>query len=528
MNNRVTQLFQSIRVSQPTSSLSLKVGQIITGNVQKFLPQNKAFIQIGKKTVVAELKNALQANQRYIFQVKQTAPYINLQVLNEKPVRSQKDSVANLLQHFGWKSTEKREGFVSQLLKENVPIKESTIQAAISLLDRQPDGKKANVVLLEMLKRELPITKSVYHSLYQRMFEPLSFSNIATSLNQYLLGNESLDHKQLSSYLTLFSKGDGGTLSETELKNQIINDVKNGSSATFSIFKKAGFIQEEVTFSNWREAWTTYAKGEVVKHGNEPASNGNVKSILPLSTLQSMEDFFFGLKSLLQSEQAFTKQEKAMIHVWLLQGLSSLEKANHSTLNESFMIKLKGFMSLMNPEGHKTHSLPMLLQSVLQESHNPVLKQDATTLLQAINGMHLSNVEHNDWQQFSVQLPGQLFGLKKDVFTDFEGKKDPNGKVNVNHCRIMFYLDLEFLNEVVMDMKVQNRIVTLTVFQSNPDMLRPIVNLLQPKLIETLKDMDYKVSSIHVKDLNQNSTPYPNEKPSHSLTHFAKGVDLQV
>ena len=42
-----------------------------------------------------------------------------------------------------------------------------------------------------------------------------------------------------------------------------------------------------------------------------------------------------------------------------------------------------------------------------------------------------------------------------------------DGKIDPDFARILFYLDLESINKTVIDMQVQNRVVTVTVFNED-------------------------------------------------------------
>ena len=45
---------------------------------------------------------------------------------------------------------------------------------------------------------------------------------------------------------------------------------------------------------------------------------------------------------------------------------------------------------------------------------------------------------------------------------EWNGRMKENGKIDSEFARIMFYLQLDTLEETVVDMQVQNRIVTIT------------------------------------------------------------------
>lgn len=82
------------------------------------------------------------------------------------------------------------------------------------------------------------------------------------------------------------------------------------------------------------------------------------------------------------------------------------------------------------------------------------------------------------------------------------GKKNKDGKLDPDYCRILFYLDLKNLKEVVVDMQVQNRIVTLLIMSDNPE-LKTIASPLLSNLKEGLQQIRYQLSSVQFKPLDE-------------------------
>jgi len=120
-------------------------------------------------------------------------------------------------------------------------------------------------------------------------------------------------------------------------------------------------------------------------------------------------------------------------------------------------------------------------------------------LLHFINGMQLQSVSQNEhFIQASLQLPGGALGLAKDATLDFEGKRNEDGSINPEFCRILFYLHLEHLEETIIDMNVHKGNVSVTVYNDN-DRLSELSKTLAPLLENGLASMDYKLASLTVK-----------------------------
>ena len=158
-------------------------------------------------------------------------------------------------------------------------------------------------------------------------------------------------------------------------------------------------------------------------------------------------------------------------------------------------------------------SIKSMLIQLIQEQH--VLTDRMQPLLHFINGMQMQSVvDSNNLLQASFMLPGDKLLLNQDIFLQFEGKKNEEGKIDADFCRILFVLDLANLKETMIDMHVQKRIISLTIFNETDQGKQH--QGLQTMLQEALGKMDYQLSSVngnlymkkyplseHVRDNNQ-------------------------
>src|SRR5688500_6197126 len=80
-----------------------------------------------------------------------------------------------------------------------------------------------------------------------------------------------------------------------------------------------------------------------------------------------------------------------------------------------------------------------------------------------------SNTEINNALQASCMLPGEKLSLNQDVYMQFEGKKDKNGNIDSDFCRILFVLELEKMNETMIDMQIQKRIISVNIYNEQKE-----------------------------------------------------------
>ncbi|WP_449539992.1 hypothetical protein [Ferdinandcohnia sp. Marseille-Q9671] len=76
------------------------------------------------------------------------------------------------------------------------------------------------------------------------------------------------------------------------------------------------------------------------------------------------------------------------------------------------------------------------------------------------------------------------------------GKKK-NGKIDTDFCHLLFFLELKSMKEVVIDVKVQNRILSISIYNQTPG-LRYIIDALKPTFQSQIENHGYKLSSIKI------------------------------
>ena len=141
---------------------------------------------------------------------------------------------------------------------------------------------------------------------------------------------------------------------------------------------------------------------------------------------------------------------------------------------------------------------PQLLALVQDMQTPPVLKDSAEMVLARMNGMQLLSGENGHQHQLVMQVPLEFFGRKMDATLQWNGRMKEDGKIDANYARVLFYLQMESLQETVIDMQVQNRVVTITVFNDHPH-----VDLMAEPLKQSLKtnlaEKDYQLSGVFIK-----------------------------
>lgn len=149
------------------------------------------------------------------------------------------------------------------------------------------------------------------------------------------------------------------------------------------------------------------------------------------------------------------------------------------------------------------HQLKPQLHTLLQEAQiTPQLKEAAEMLMTRMNGMQLVSGENGHQHQLVMQVPLEFFGKKMDATLQWNGRMKDDGKIDANYARILFYLQMESMKETVIDMQVQNRVVTVTVFNEQSNIIPPADSLKEALKIGLAKK-NYQLSGVFIKQFEK-------------------------
>ncbi|MDX1770845.1 MAG: hypothetical protein R3328_04900, partial [Planococcaceae bacterium] len=141
---------------------------------------------------------------------------------------------------------------------------------------------------------------------------------------------------------------------------------------------------------------------------------------------------------------------------------------------------------------------PQLLALLQDPSISMPMKEVADTIITRMNGLQILSGENGPQHQLLMQVPLDFLGKKMDATLQWNGRMKEDGKIDSNYARVMFYLDLNALKETVIDMQVQNRVVTVTIFNEN-DALQAVAEPFKEALKDGLQALDYQLSGVFMK-----------------------------
>ncbi|WP_264737181.1 hypothetical protein [Cytobacillus firmus] len=193
------------------------------------------------------------------------------------------------------------------------------------------------------------------------------------------------------------------------------------------------------------------------------------------------------LKNSLRTELNFTNDQRN-IHSELKRIIRTLGLSHeHDILN---LLK-------QHDEGaaEKLDTLKPLLMGLLNEETSHSAKDAAERLLHKLTGFQALSQESGPLQHYIFQLPVSLWGKISDLTMQWSGRKTEAGKIDPSHCRVIFYLNLEHLNETIVDLQVQNRIINISVINEHKE-IKDLTASLAAGLKENLLKLNYMLSSV--------------------------------
>jgi len=164
----------------------------------------------------------------------------------------------------------------------------------------------------------------------------------------------------------------------------------------------------------------------------------------------------------------------------------------------------------------------------LQESLPSQVSDKLSSVLNHLNGMVLSVQDSDQTLQMNLQLPGNWFGIEQDLHMDIEGRKNDQDEVDPDYCHILFYLQLQSLDETVIDMSIQKRIVQLSLYTDN-EQAESLIKSFKPMLEEGLEKLDYTLSTVRYRPMQEQTGSNESAlKQRYSSPQSKGGVDFRV
>ncbi|MCR8848626.1 hypothetical protein NQ095_09440 [Rossellomorea sp. SC111] len=537
---------------------SVQDGKVIYIRVHKLLGDDLAEVSANGQRFLAKLETPLKAGERQWVEVKQTGTGISLQLIPSR--QGAGEGMASKLLHHLSISTDEKEltSLVTDLVKDKIPIHKEMLLFA----GKYATGKEASLhlkIIMEMAKRNMPFTDRIFLSMkagekgdFISMLDTLSSKLNETggdgSTLQFIRRLQEPLRRNISENLVIKALTGLADSSQT-YANRL---------GHFDLLKSLGFIPNETVMNQWKEGLagmihdrvTSDGEGELFKASTEGVGNGrdqvagkngsgheSIKSAFSL--INKWMDILSGTETRLQGSKEETPEAAAKQLVGLA-GKEKLVEMNFSRLeqiwgkgvpssNQEKIFQMLHHQTILDlTEKLRGDELSKVLKRVIGDfginyearfhkgyeiqgqtlkehliglsQHHPAsdIRQLADDIVLRMNHQVLHSQDPSPLLTIVQQFPMYLFGRNTDITLQWTGKEKEEGVIDGDYCRVLFYLNMKELDETLIDMQVQHRVISLTVWNDHPA-VEALSQPLIPDLKKGLEKLGYQLSAVKVK-----------------------------
>ncbi|MET3728756.1 hypothetical protein ABID52_002337 [Fictibacillus halophilus] len=463
--------------------LILKLNQFISAKILEIFPDHSAKVLYNGSTLHAKLEAPLIKGENYLFEVSEKNDTIYLKKMDMDPVKSTSEQI---LSRWSLPASDLNKKAIDFAIIEKLPLlKENvkTISEILKFTNELPFHEKKAIVQ-RMMELQLPPK--------QEIVQAVTFSLKSST-------GSSDEFKQLYEALIPFIHKDKAVAKTVELLKDLY--VFKGNEAR----KQSAPIQDRVRSID-------------IKNTAEIVMPLNGKHPDPMKVQEGINDVQENMPTLLKDDGIKVSKEInpnasqefiVAAKKWLIKSGLLHEK---NIFQDPVQVK--------QAETLKTQLL-YLQQNADRLELPEIIQQKTEQALNRLTGQQLQNIQSNEnMQQFILHIPFSQSENPKEMTVRWESKKQDGKGLNPDHCRMLFWLEMKHLKDVAVDVQIQNRIVSLKIYNAHPSIEKfsePLLNTLK----DSMKNMNYTLSSVTFSSQN--------EKIKNTETSISyKGLDLRV
>jgi hypothetical protein len=486
-------------------------GQVVYGKIESIQGETEkekiAHVRVGDEIVTAKLRASLQAGNHYLFEVKAENDNIYWRIIGEE--RGLSFNIDEAAQHLiqKWKLPRDAHSFLRFVLQEKIPIAKEEMSKIAQWAEQLEDKEQGWETFRYMFARRFPVTKDVFFSLLAVKTNPPLFWQLqyTEKLLASLPAEQQKDSLQaLRRYLQHITTNRKNAY---EVLAKLIQSLqKPEQKIAQQLLNKLGLPLHSIDSDQLEKLQAAIGNGDFQE------MKQHLQLLFPGFEEQQFLKHFQTLYASYENG-SLSNEEQQLFSAILTGSDDDIALSIFRLLKESFQkLGLQYEANIRRALETKTlaettlTSLKSLLLQALENTHEPVLKETLQTLLYHITGQQLLSQAEGPLQHIFMQIPIQLGEQRTDAAIHWQGKRQKNGKIDPDYCHIVFCLFLEKLKETVVDVRVQQRIVHISIFNDSPHLLH-IANAFQPMLKERLKAHGYTLSALKIETSKQKKMP---------------------
>ena len=336
---------------------------------------------------------------------------------------------------------------------------------------------------------------------------PTNVGQVVQNMQNYILQDQTLTqeqktqlHEMLNRFIQIPKSSEVISQFAKQIGNELMKMYATNQLATPSLTNDQGFMPKDQLMSLLK------------------LDNANPQPLVQLAKLAT------------SSQTSFIQTVAANAELTVQANLDSkqIEQAMKSVLR-SFGLNYEAILGTnkLDQLDNVSQSLKPQLMNLMNDAQISLpTREAAEALLARINGMQLLSSDNGYQHQIVMQVPLDFLGKRMEATMQWTGRMKDDGKIDSDFARVLFYLQMESIKETVIDMQVQNRIVSLTVFNENTAVLQPLTVALKQLLANGLEEKGYQLSGVQLKTFEQQMTIKNETTSKEDLP--SSGVDIRI
>ena len=519
--------------------ISLRHGQVVRASVNKIFPDQRAEVQIGNHKMMAILEVPLKAGDAHYFQVLSNQATLQLKVVTDalNPSVDVTNQTKQLMDSLQLPKTTEMQSIVEQMIKEKIPLSKEQLLIAEQWVKEIPPQVKLSEGLLAIQKLselKLAFTNENFTMLINGqdkngLHQLLDVFKLALQNDTSIPSSQKGSIEKVLTQITqpFLNELGGAILGQMIERLQSENTSENDKVILLNLLKEVGLVPKQATLANWLSSET--AQGQPFELNQKLFTpSDHVLSLLNSLNRKELDAKVFEQLTMLsrKSNHLAVQQALSIAEANIQSGMNgvAIEQAMKQILNnigfayESKMVHGANLSQI-------SESLKPQLVALLHNSEiSAPLKETAEMIVSRLNGMQILSGDNGPQHQLLMQVPLDFFGKRMDASLQWNGQMNDDGKIDSNYARVMFYLDLSSLKETVIDMQIQNRIITINIYNES-EVLVPYADQFREALKTGLNSLNYQLSGVFMKSYSKQPEP----PPILTKTQVSKwGVDILV
>ncbi|KYG35079.1 hypothetical protein [Alkalihalobacillus trypoxylicola] len=534
--------------------LALKEGQVLQGKVMQLFPQNMAKISLQGQTMMAKLEVGLTLGHSYWFEVLKGRKLPTIKPLLLQQAQGSTTSTLGIVKYLSQAPTKWTLPFLEQLLSRSIPFTKAEFEQAISLLQSMnPNEKGASTHVASLLEKKWPLTKESYLALLQINKGANSFIENVTKLQKQLssLGT-AYQNAQVSLEKTLsqFLHQKPSSLLQQLFISTVTSSLQNADLETAKAFiaKQTSDPSIEKAISILQHAFTKESARFQERQGGLRAEQDWVSALKEQNPklLQAIQTLHSKLGEQTMALPNFSKLTNAerMVMSQMVESQWN-EITNGSSPADKLSMKLNrlfGGLGLqfeqhlaerIQQQQALTVNIESLKGNLLQLNgyqHSLSIKQTVEQILSHLTGWQLQLTANSTQEPVSSMLftlPMMMGDQSWDLSFQWQGTKKEDDQIQLENCRILFFLQLQNLKDTMIDVQIKEKNLHVVMYNEN-EKPEPLLKLLTPLLKDKLTRAGFELQTVIWKRSQPISEENKENPRSLGWNSSYQGVDILI